>query len=144
MTLIDTNVLLYAADSLAPQHPAVSKWLADLFAGPETVGMPWTSIWGFLRIGTTARLWTQTRSLAELFGFVRDWLSEPGVALIQPGPRHAELLERLVTQYGASGPLLSDAVLAATALEHGATLASTDRDFSRFAELKWVNPLDAA
>jgi predicted nucleic acid-binding protein len=34
-----------------------------------------------------------------------------------------------------------DAVLAAIALEHGATLFSTDRDFARFAAVKCVNPL---
>jgi predicted nucleic acid-binding protein len=39
------------------------------------------------------------------------------------------------------GPLIMDAVLAAIALEHGATLYTTDRDFSRFPGLKWTNPL---
>jgi uncharacterized protein len=34
-----------------------------------------------------------------------------------------------------------DAVLAAIAMEHGATLFTTDRDFSRFSRLKWRNPL---
>jgi uncharacterized protein len=65
------------------------------------------------------------------------------VILIRPGPRHLEILESLVINYQASGPLVSDAVLAALAIEHGATLASTDRDFSRFPNLRWVNPLDA-
>ena len=35
-----------------------------------------------------------------------------------------------------------DAALAAIAIEHGATLCSTDRDFSRFAGLDWVNPIE--
>ena len=43
-----------------------------------------------------------------------------------------------------AGPLVMDAVLAAIALEHGATLCTTDRDFSRFPKLKWTNPLAAA
>jgi predicted nucleic acid-binding protein len=35
-----------------------------------------------------------------------------------------------------------DAHLAALALEHGATLGTTDRDFSRFPGLRTINPLD--
>ena len=36
-----------------------------------------------------------------------------------------------------------DAALAALAIEHGATLHTTDRDFARYRGLKWTNPLDA-
>jgi uncharacterized protein len=42
-----------------------------------------------------------------------------------------------------AGPLVPDAALAAIALEHGATLYTTDRDFSRFSMLRWTNPLIA-
>lgn len=41
----------------------------------------------------------------------------------------------------AWGPLTIDAALAALAIENGAVLASTDRDFSRFPDLRWVNPI---
>jgi predicted nucleic acid-binding protein len=40
-----------------------------------------------------------------------------------------------------AGPLIMDAVLAAIALEHGATLCTTDCDFSRFSGFRWTNPL---
>jgi predicted nucleic acid-binding protein len=36
---------------------------------------------------------------------------------------------------------MMDAVLAAIAIEHGATLNTTDRDFARFPGLAWVNPI---
>lgn len=52
-----------------------------------------------------------------------------------------EILESLVTKHGAIGPLVSDAVLAALAIENDAVLASTDRDFRRFDNLRWINPL---
>ena len=44
----------------------------------------------------------------------------------------------------AAGPLVMDAALAAIAIEHGATLCTTDRDFARFPELHWTNPLISA
>ena len=65
----------------------------------------------------------------------------PNVVIVQPESRHAQLLRRLITEAKATGPLVTDAVLAAITMEHGATLASTDRDFSRFSGLAWFNPL---
>ena len=56
-----------------------------------------------------------------------------------PGPRHFELLTRLVAEESAIGNLVPDAVLVALALEYGATIASTDNDFRRFA-VPWINP----
>ena len=40
-----------------------------------------------------------------------------------------------------NGPIVVDAVMAAIAVEHGATLCTTERDFTRFPGLKWKNPL---
>jgi predicted nucleic acid-binding protein len=61
--------------------------------------------------------------------------------MVQPGPRHAERLEGLLPMHRATGSLVTDAVIAALAIENGAVLASTDRDFKRFSDLRWVNPL---
>jgi predicted nucleic acid-binding protein len=47
----------------------------------------------------------------------------------------------LLQQGQASGPLSMDAHLAALAIEHGAILCTTDRDFSRFSRLRTYNPL---
>lgn len=46
-----------------------------------------------------------------------------------------------MTSAMASGAILSDAILAAYAIENRATLYTNDGDFSRFPELKWKNPL---
>jgi len=42
----------------------------------------------------------------------------------------------------ARGPLVSDAQLAALAIEYGGILQTTDRDFARFPGLRWSNPLE--
>ena len=49
---------------------------------------------------------------------------------------------RRVVQGGTAGNLTSDAHLAALAIEHGATMLTFDRDFSRFAGLQWDPPTD--
>ena len=72
------------------------------------------------------------------------WKNKVFAGILEPGDRHWEILCGLMQGGQTSGALVMDAVLAAIALEHGATLYSTDRDFSRFAGLKLVNPLAGA
>jgi toxin-antitoxin system PIN domain toxin len=141
MTILDANLLLYAYNSDAPQQAAAARWLTKLLKSGERVALPWVTIWAFVRIATNSRIWANPLPAKRAFAIVRDWASQPGVAVLEPGPRHAELLERLVIMYGATGGLVTDAVLAALALENGATLASTDQHFRRFSELRWINPL---
>jgi uncharacterized protein len=141
VTIVDVNLLLYASQADAPQHRAALAWLRDLFAGSDQIGLPWITLWAFVRLSTNSRVWPQPMPVETAFEHIREWLSQPGVVIVQPGPRHAELLERLVIENRAIGALVSDAVLAALALENGAVLASTDRDFSRFPNLRWVNPI---
>jgi uncharacterized protein len=141
MTILDANVLLYAYNADAPQQKRSAQWLSKLLASGEIVGLPWITIWAFIRISTNSRLWENPKSAGEAFAIVADWLRQSGVVPLHPGPLHAEILERLVSDHGAIGPLVTDAVLAALAIEHGALLASTDQDFRRFPELKWLDPL---
>ena len=66
------------------------------------------------------------------------------VAFCWPTERHWALLSGLLTSGQASGPLVSDAHLAALAIEHGATLVTNDRDFARFPGLDVEYPLMGA
>lgn len=143
MILLDANILLYAYNADAPEHKAARLWLDKLLSGPDWIGLPWLTLWAFARIATNPRLFSRPFSAGEVFAVLRSWLALPKVVIVQPGPRHAELLERLVADYQATGPLLTDAALAALALEQGAILVSTDQDFSRFPGLQWQNPLAA-
>jgi len=76
--------------------------------------------------------------VSDVFQIIRTLLEQPRTRLVEPGARHAQILEKLAVENQAAGALLTDALLATLAVEHGATLASTDRGF---AELAWVNPL---
>ena len=141
MTILDANVLLYAYNKHSPHQGAAQEWLTELLDGTEPIGMPWITIWAFVRIATNSRLWPDPMPVSAAFEVIRDWLRQPGVVVLQPGPRHSDILERLLSTYSISGALVTDAVLAALALEHGATLASTDQDFRRFPEVRWTNPI---
>jgi toxin-antitoxin system PIN domain toxin len=82
--------------------------------------------------------------VSEAAAEVSSWLAQPGAGVLEPGERHWDILRALMKDGQVAGPLVMDAVLAALAIEHGATLHTTDRDFARFPGLKWTNPLAAA
>jgi toxin-antitoxin system PIN domain toxin len=141
VTILDANILLYAHNGDDPRHRPVGKWVEDLLSKGDITGLPWPTIWAFLRVSTNERIWKTPLTPAEAFETIQGWLAQPRVLVVQPGPRHVQILEQVVTESRSIGTRLSDAVLAALAIEHGATLASTDRDFARFSGLRWINPL---
>jgi toxin-antitoxin system PIN domain toxin len=144
VTVLDANILLYACNADAPEHERAREWLKALFASPQWIGLPWLTLWAFLRISTNPRLFPRPLPAEEAFRTLHGWLRQPRLRVVEPGPRHTEILERFVAENQAAGSLLTDAAMAALAVEQGAVLASTDRDFSRFPDLRWMNPLERA
>jgi toxin-antitoxin system PIN domain toxin len=138
--LIDTNLLIYATAAELPQHERARSWLDLQLNGITGVGMPWSSLLGFVRLISNPRLFTRPVSVADAWGQVDRWLSLLPVWIPQPADRHGEILGRLISQAGRSD-LVPDAHLAALALEFDLTLMTTDRDFARFDGLRWENPI---
>ncbi len=56
------------------------------------------------------------------------------------GTRHSGIFSDFVTALGLCGNDINDVWLAALAIEHRATLVSTDQGFARFPCLSWINP----
>ena len=77
-----------------------------------------------------SRVFERPLSTSEAEAAISSWLAQPAAGILDPGERHWDILRRLVRDGQAAGPLVMDAVLAAIALEHGATVCTTDRDFS--------------
>lgn len=141
MILLDANVLIYAVDADAPQHAPARRWLERTLSGDASVGLPWIVALAFIRITTRAGVLRRQLSAEQAVAFVDEWLEQPGVELVGPGPGHWPLLKKLLREVGAAGNLTSDAHLAALAIEGGYDLASTDHDFRRFHGLRLVDPL---
>jgi toxin-antitoxin system PIN domain toxin len=141
MILPDANLLLYAYHPKSVQHEASRTWLEATLSGADLVGLAWPTLWAFLRIITNARVFEQPLSIGEATAAVSAWLDRPQTRVLEPGERYWEILQRLLEEGQCAGPLVTDAALAALALEHGATVCTTDRDFSRFPGLSWRNPL---
>lgn len=140
MKLLDVNVVLAAHRADHPDHTASSSWLDRLLASGDQFGVPWTVWWSFLRLASHPRIFEVPTPAAESFAFIHSVRAQPGHVAVEPGPRHEEVLQRIVDGGDARGDLVPDAVLAALAIEHGAGVVSFDRDFARFPGLHWTMP----
>ena len=142
MKLLDANVLLYAYNSDSPHHDRCRTWLEEAFNAPEPIALPWQTLLAFIRIATNPRATARPLSSEHACNIVSGWLEHPNVTIVEAAERFWVLLRELIVEAQVTGPLLTDAALAALALEHGATLCSTDRDFRRFRGLKLIDPLE--
>lgn len=133
----DVDVLLDATNLDARQRAAASRWLEEAFDDAAGVGFAWRALLGFLRLSTLRRPLPTPLPVDVALGVIDGWLAHPRTHLLAPGDRHAALLGRLLIGAGRGGNLVSDAHLAAIAIEHGAILGSFDADFERFAGLRF-------
>jgi hypothetical protein len=107
------------------------------------VALPWSVLLAFLRLTTNKRVFSLPFKCREATDIVESWLERPNVVALQPGEAYWHILRDLIGEAQAVADLIVDAHLAALAIEHSATLCSTDRDFTRFPGLKLLNPLAA-
>lgn len=141
MILVDANLLLYAYYPRAEQHERSKVWLESVLSGASPVRFAWMTVLAFLRIGTSPRIFEKPLSMDEAASIVTSWLAQPAVEILEPGERYWSILVRLLRDAQVSGALVSDAALAALAIEHGSRRCTTDRDFTRFDGLQTSNPL---
>jgi len=141
MILVDANLLLYAANRAAPEHPRAVAWLDGQLNGTSRVGLPWPSLLAFVRLASNPVVLRRAVTPGEAWRQVEAWLACGPAWIPEPGPAHTELLGAFLRRPGTTSRLVPDAHLAALAVEHGLTLCSTDGDFARFPGLAWRNPL---
>jgi hypothetical protein len=133
--LPDLNVLIYAVNAASAEHKRSRAWLEAAFNSAAGVGLAWSVLLGFIRLSTRRGILQYPLAVEDALGTVRDWIAAPHAQMLHPAERHEAILGRLLIAAGRAGDLTTDAHLAALAIEHGATLASFDRDFERFGGL---------
>jgi toxin-antitoxin system PIN domain toxin len=138
--LVDANVLIYAVNTSSTHHEAARTWLDGALGGEETVGFAWSVLLAFLRLTTHPAVFPQPLDAGAATAIVRAWTEQPTARLIDPTPRHLDVLSGLLAESGTAANLVSDAHLAALAVEHDAVLVTFDADFGRFAGLRTERP----
>lgn len=135
MILWDVNLWVYAFRSESPLHATAR---AELDAGSSTgaayVFSPLVAA-SFLRLVTNRRIFVNPSPLEEAWAFV-DVLSQRSAAVrVDVDPVTWGIFKHLCLVAGAVGNDVPDAVLAAIAIRHDATLVTADRRLGRFAGL---------
>lgn len=142
MILIDANVLIYTFRRDMESHDQFREWLEGTLSTGQPFGAPDLVLAAVVRITTHPKVFVKPSSLDEAAGFVGFLRDQPGAVHVAPGPRHWPLFIDLCRRSGARGNLVTDAYLAALAIESGSEWITTDRDFARFPGLRWRHPLD--
>ena len=140
MILPDVNLVVYAYNEDAPFHIAAKAWWERCLSGTEPVGLAWVVLLGFIRLMSHRRVLARPMTASEASEQCRLWLLQPNVRIALPGASHMDILGSLLADPIGSN-LITDAHLAALAIEHQAELHSNDSDFVRFSGLTWRNPI---
>lgn len=140
MRLLDVNVVLAAHRDDHPQFKPARAWLESLLGSAEQFSVTDLVAGSFVRLATNRRIFISPTSAQDAFAYLRALREQPEHVTLSPGRDHLELFERLCRASDATGDLAADAQLAAIAVEHGAEIVSFDRDFARFADVRWSRP----
>lgn len=139
MKLIDANLLLLSYDVNAALHLRARKWLEATLSSGDSIGIPMLSVAAFVRIGTDKRLPRLALRMADALAAVDSWLELDNVSLVHTSDTNWRRTQECIRAGNVTGAMVTDAQIAALAMQHGAILYSNDRDFSRFPQLRWVD-----
>jgi hypothetical protein len=141
LILLDVNILVYSHRSDAPNHVRFREWLEATVNADAAYGVCDLVLSGFLRVVTHPRIFQQPSPLESALDFAIALRDRPNCVVVAPGARHWEIFTRLCRETEAKGNLIADAYLAALVIESGSEWITTDRDYARFAGLRWRHPL---
>jgi uncharacterized protein len=144
--VVDTNVLLYAADVDSEFHAPCR----GLIERSRSRAAPWFLTWGicyeFMRVATHPRVYRNPWSSQSAWSYITTLLACPGLSVLTATRRHAAVLGQCLDELPeARGNLVHDLHIAALMREHGiARIVTRDTDFHRFDFLEVVDPLRLA
>ncbi len=146
MLLVDTNVLVYAADADSPLHARAREWLERQRGRPDAWYTTWPVLYEFMRVTTHPRVMRRPWSVPRAWSFVSALLGSPGLGVLLPTPQHADVAGQVIAELpDLAGNLLHDAHTAVLMREHGIRrICTRDMDFHRFPFLEVIDPLNSA
>jgi toxin-antitoxin system PIN domain toxin len=143
--LVDTNLLVYATFTDAPEHERAREWLSARLADPDgTVAFCWPVVYSYVRLASSTRVFGRhALAVRDAWADAAAFLEQPAVRVVSPGTHHAAIAAELAATPGLCSEDVPDVEIAALAIEHGLVLASRDHGFRRFESLRFVDPLGA-
>jgi toxin-antitoxin system PIN domain toxin len=143
MLVVDTNVLVYAADRDSPFHAPCRDWLEQQRQRVDAWFTTWPILYEFLRVTTHPRVMRRAWDLPTAWRFVEALLASPGLAVLAPTQRHAAVAAQVFSELpDVAGNVVHDAHTAILMREHGIRRVCTrDTGFHRFPFLEVIDPL---
>ena len=143
MLVVDTNVLVYAADIDSPFHTPCRQWVEIQRRRPDAWYTTWGILYEFLRVITHPRVLRRPWSAAAAWDFVTALLASPALGILVATPRHADVANEVIRELPhLAGNLMHDAHTAILMREHGIhRICTRDTDFSRFPFLEVIDPI---
>ena len=143
MDLLDVNVLVNAHRRDAPRHGEFVRFVQSLVDGDQPFAIPVVVFSGFLRVVTHPRIFNPPSKFGDALIFVEQLRLQAHCIPVVPGAAHWGIFVDICQKGAARGSLVSDAYIAAMAVEMGAELVTDDRGFGRWPGLRWRHPIDA-
>jgi toxin-antitoxin system PIN domain toxin len=142
MEVIDTNVLIYAADVRSEYHLVcrnrVEGWRQSSTPAFITLGI----CYEFLTVSTHSSISPHPLSAKAAMAFVRALLDAPGIELLTPTHRHLDVLNDTIEELpDIRGAIFHDLRIAVIMREHGISrICTRDIQFHRFPFLTVIDP----
>jgi toxin-antitoxin system PIN domain toxin len=141
--VLDTNILVYAADRDSPHHELCQRLVRESRERASAWYVTWGICYEFLRVVTHPRVFRRPWSSGEAWAFVDAVLAAPSLGVLLPGDRHREVAAQVLAELPhLAGNLMHDVHTAVLMREHGVRVIYTrDTDFHRFPFLELVDPV---
>jgi toxin-antitoxin system PIN domain toxin len=137
---IDTNILLYAANSSSEAYEAAYALVERLARGPELLYVFWPVAMGFLRLSTNPAVTNKPLSPSEALSSLSDLIERNHVRTPGEAPNFLAAYRKTASA-ATRGKEVTDAHIATLMRQHGvSTIYTRDRDFRRFNGIRVEDP----
>lgn len=145
MFVVDTNILVHAANPDMQGHDWVRRALEAWREDAQPWFATWPILYEFLRVAMHPNVFEIPRTLKSAWSFVNRLLYSPDFDVLIETERHREIVDQLVAEYSRlTGSVMHDFHTVALMREHGVMeIRTADKHFDRFTHLRVVNPLEA-
>ena len=98
MIVVDTNILVYAADADSPWHVKTRDWIEQRRGRPDAWYVTWSILYEFIRVTTHPRVMRKPWTAPQAMTFVSALLELPGLGILVATERHARVAAQVVTE----------------------------------------------
>lgn len=144
--LLDTNILVHAANAASPVHTHAKRLRDEALLGAIQACLTPQVLWEFYAVITTPRRVSRPLSCETALKEVQAYVQADRLSLIYPRHSTVLLTIKLLSQHPTTAQGLFDVVLVATMLDHGLVRLYTENvdDFKAFREIEVINPFASA